>query len=384
MSLDRLIRYEAFINQEIENGEMPGAVSLVMRRGELVHYKAFGESDVSTGRAMQPDDIFFIQSMTKPIITVALMMLYEEGHFQLNDPVSKYLPYLENLKVAVDVEAGIEGPTKPVRRPVTIAMLMSHTAGFSHGLGSSRLDRELMRGMYGQSFTNIEERVKYMAKQPLMGQPGEQWYYSAAPDVLSVLIEKFSGQTTEAFLEERLFAPLGMLNTGYNLDEDQQKRVVQVHTFDEKGNLIKPPADANGVFTQPPMAGNKVFSGVNALFSTAMDYARFCQMLLNGGRANGVQLLSPKTIEIMTMNQVGELFPDPGTGFGFGFAVVTDLAELKALGSEGQFSWSGANRTFFFVDPKEKLVAIFMTQITPYSNFYGDKMRQFVYQAIVD
>jgi len=317
--------------------------------------------------------------MTKPIITVAFMMLYEEGHFLLTDPVAKHLPYFKDLKVAKDVSEGIDGETEPAKRKMTIAHLLSHSAGLSHGLGSSKLDRDLLRGYYFTQHPHVEDRVKYMAQQPLVGHPGEQWYYSAAPDVLSVLIEKFSGQSTAEFLQQRIFDPLGMEDTGYNLDENQLARRAKVHAFDKSGNLV---TSSNQARAQ----GVKVFSGTHSLFSTAADYLKFCQMLLNGGSMSNKQYLSPKTIELMTSNQVGDLYDrkDPGHGFGFGFAVLEDLGKAKNLGTVGQYFWTGAYCTFFIIDPEEELIAILMTQTAPFSNFYGKKMRQMVYQAIVD
>jgi CubicO group peptidase (beta-lactamase class C family) len=305
------------------------------------------------------------------------MMLYEEGHFQLSDPVSKYLPAFKDMRVAKNVNDGKEGETVPANKPITIANLLSHTSGLSHGIGSTNLDRYIGKSQYGQSYPDISSRVSNLATLPLVGHPGEQWYYSAAPDVLSVLIEKFSGMSTSNFLSERIFKPLGMKDTGYNLTKLQQARVVQVHQKNEQGALVRST-------NQPPMEGVTVWSGVNALYSTASDYMIFCQMLMNGGKWNGKQLLSRKTIELMTYNHTGKLFDKPGEGFGLGFALLTNVAETKGLGSEGLFYWSGAFNTHFFIDPKEDLVAIWMTQVNPHTITYHEKMRQFVYQAIVD
>jgi CubicO group peptidase (beta-lactamase class C family) len=219
--------------------------------------------------------------------------------------------------------------------------------------------------------------VDKLLSLPLLGQPGEQWAYSAAPDVLSVLIEKFSGQSTNQFLTDRIFKPLRMKDTGYNLTKEQQARVVKVHGPDKSGVL-------NNMTSQPKMEGNTLWSGVNALFSTPEDYAHFCQMLLNGGKYEGNQLLSPKTIELMILNHSGKLFTTPGEGFGYGFAVVEDLSETNNLGSNGLFYWAGAFNTHFFIDPEEKLIAIFMTQTNEFTWYYHQKLRQMVYQSIID
>ncbi len=377
MSAERLAHYENFINSEIENQNIAGAVSLVWRKGEVAHSKSFGKSSVDGTDKMEKDQLFFIQSMTKPIITVAFMMLYEEGHFQLSDPVSKYIPEFKDLKVSKDVNEGLKGDTEPLEEEITIAQLLSHTAGFSHGLGSSKLDQDLRAAMYGATFKTIEERTDKLLEMPLIGQPGKQWYYSAAPDVLSVLIHKFSEMPTRKFLQERLFDPLKMNSTGYNVPEDLQDKVAALHFKNEEGKMIVSPR-------QTPTSGNTIDSGVNGLFSTAEDYLTFCRMLLNKGELYGKRYLSRKTVELMTQNHVGDLYTDPGTGFGLGFAVTTDVAKTKELGSLGKYYWSGAFCTFFFIDPHEEMIAILMTQTAPYNGYYGSKMSHFVYQAIVD
>lgn len=377
LSIDRLERFSKYLETEIEAGRQPGAVVMIARRGALVHEKAYGYSDLTDRSPMQTDQIFYIQSMTKPIMAVAFMMLYEEGHFFLTDPISKYLPQFKTPRVAKDPQAGAAGETEPANKEITIAHVLSHTAGFSHGLGQSQLDRDYAKALYVQEHQTISDRVNALAELPLVGHPGEQWYYSAAPDVLAVLIEHFSGQPVAEFLRERLFDPLGMDDTGYNLTKDQQARMVSLHAKHPTGMLIKSPR-------QMPMEGNTVHGGTHALFSTAGDYMKFCQMLLDGGQANGRQFLSPKTIELMTMNHVGDLYNGPGQGFGLGLGVTTNVADSKANGSVGQYYWSGAYNTHFFIDPQEELIAIIMTQTASYSSLLGDKLRQFVYQAIVD
>jgi CubicO group peptidase (beta-lactamase class C family) len=377
LSTDRLKRYDAYFQKEIDEGRLPGVVTLVYKNGEKVHESALGYNDYSAKTPAKTDQIYFIQSMTKPIITTAFMMLYEEGHFFLTDPLHKYLPEFKDAMVAKDVKLGSAGGLEPVKSPITIDQLMSHTAGFSHGLGSSKVDEEVIRGLYYSPHKDIASRVTAYAKLPLYGQPGAQWYYSASPDILARLIEVFSGQTAAQFLQQRLFDPLGMKDTGYNLTEEQAKRMTVLHTFDDTGKLIKSPR-------QTPTSGNTVFAGANALFSTAQDYSLFAQMMGNGGEWKGKRYLSPKTVEIMTMDQANGLFKDPGKGFGFGFAVVDDLADTKALGSEGTYYWSGAYSTYFFIDPKEELVAVFMTQVAPFSSFYENKFRQMVYQTIAE
>lgn len=377
VSLERLQRYDDFLNKEIKEGRIPGAVSYVMRKGQVVHEKSFGYSSLDTKVPTRQDQIFYIMSMTKPIVTTGLMLLYEEGLFDLNDPVSKYLPQFKDLKVAKDVNTGIAGETVPAGKEVTILHVLTHTAGFSHGLGGKTLDNETAQALYFEPQQSIETRVNTLVSLPLFSQPGEQWYYSAATDVVSILIEHFSGMTTAEFLQKRIFDPLEMKDTGYNLNTKNKDRFMPVHNLNEQGELVN---SAN----QFPVEGNTVFGGTHGLFSTARDYMTFCQMLLNNGQWKGKQLLSKKTIEIMTLNQVGDLYPAPGQGFGLGFGVTTDLADSKSLGSVGQYYWSGAYTTFFFIDPKEELIAILLTQLQPYNNYYGEKMRQFTYQSLVD
>ena len=376
ISTERLKRYENFINKEIVSGQIPGAATQIMYQNALVYNKSFGYSNLKDKRLMKPDDIFFIQSMTKPIITVGFMMLYEEGYFQLTDPVSKYIPSFKDLRVIKNVDDGIKGETVPLKREITIADLLSHTAGFSHGIGSGIFEREFGGELFKPSKT-VQERVEKLLQLPLKGQPGERWMYSAAPDVLSVLIEKFSSQSTDQFLAERIFKPLGMKDTGYNLSKAQQARVVQVHGKDATGNL-----SITG--SQPKMEGNTLWSGVNALFSTTDDYMKFCQMLVNNGSLNGKRLLSRKTIDLMISNHSGDLFERPGEEFGYGFAVVTDVSSTNNLGTNGLYYWGGAFNTHFFIDPTEKLIVVFMTQTVAFTWIYNEKLRQIVYQAIRD
>jgi CubicO group peptidase (beta-lactamase class C family) len=378
MSAERLARYADYLQKEIEADKVPGAVSMIYRKGHLAHYDAFGYSNLAEQTEMQKDQIFYIQSMTKAIVTTAFMMLYEEGHFQLNDPVEWYLPEFKDPVVALDPRSGKEGETEPAKGPIRIIHLLTHTAGLSHGLGATQLDRDYMQAMYMSQPRTIEDRVKAMAQLPLIGHPGEQWYYSASPGVLSRLIEHFSGKTTLEFLQERLFKPLGMEDTGYNVPAAKQNRMAALHVADKEGKVSLSPR-------QTPMEGNTVYGGGNGLFSTASDYIKFCRLFLNEGRSpDGQQLLSPKTIELMSENHVGDLYTDPGYGFSIGFGVVTDLSDTRKLGSVGQIAWSGAYRTYFFIDPKEEMAAVLMTQVTPFTGFYGDKMQQLIYQAIVD
>ena len=358
-----------------EGNQLPGAQTLVWHRGELVDFHSAGFRDRENQLPIEEDTIFRIYSMTKPIISVAFMMLYEEGHFFLTDPVSKYLPGFDSLRVIRDPNDGVMGETDPIETPINMIHLLSHTAGFSHGLGGNQLEQDYNKAMYQREHGDIQSRMNAMLEMPLLGQPGEQWAYSGSPDVLSVLIEQFSGMSTADFIQQRIFDPLGMDDTGYNVADDDLERVVTLHFVDENGEL-------KVAGYQPPNQGVTINSGVNGLWSTAQDYLTFSRMMLNEGESNGQRLLSRKTVELMTTNHVGDLFGDGG--FGLGFGLVTDLAKNKASGSVGQFFWGGAFCTYFFIDPEEEMVAIMMTQLNPYSNYYSNKFRQFVYQAIAD
>ena len=377
VSQARLDRYDSFLRKEIAEDRIPGAISYVVRKGQVVHKKAFGYTSIKDKTPIKEDQIVHIMSMTKPIVTVAFMMLYEEGHFSLNDPVSKYLPQFKGLKVATDVNNGIRGTTESANKEVTILHILTHTAGFSHGLEGTILDNEIAKEIYIKPQKDIESRVNTLVSLPMIGHPGEQWYYSAAPDVLSLLIEHFSGMTTAAFLQKKLFNPLGMNYTSYNIKKENEKLWMPVHQKNKEGVLINSPQ-------QLPINGNTIYGGTHGLFSTAKDYMTFCQMLLNKGEWKGRRYLSRKTMELMTKDHVGDLYHTPGQGFGLGFGVTTDLVSSKATGSVGQYYWGGAYCTYFFIDPKEELIAILITQLQPYSTYYSDKMRQFVYQAIVD
>jgi CubicO group peptidase (beta-lactamase class C family) len=359
------------------NGNIPGAVTMVIHNGKVVHLAANGYKNIATKSPMKTDDLFYIQSMTKPIISVAFMMLYEEGYFKLDDPVSKYLPEFKNLRVVRSNQDGPDAPTDSLKSQITIAQLMSHSSGLTHGLSQNPVERRFRAGYFKPNLSSIQERVSNITKFPLLAQPGTQWNYSAGPDVMCVLIEKFSGMSTDAFLKARIFEPLGMKNTGYNVPKDQQSKIVSLHTKGADGIL-------NVSKMQAPFENVKVWSGVNGLYATASDYATFCQMMMAGGTFQGKQYLSRKTVELMTSNHTGNLFQMPGTGWGLGFAVVKDGAATLTPASTGLFYWSGANNTHFFIDPKEKLIALFMTQESNHNFDYHLALRQLVYQSIAD
>lgn len=380
ISLDRLKRYENYIKEEIREGKIPGAVSLIMRNGVVVHNEAYGYGNIEEQKPMNTNAIFSIQSMTKAVNSVAIMMLYEEGKFQLNDPVSMYIPAFKNLRVIKDPVDGKNGETVELEKEITIFNLLTHTAGFGYGRTNveSKLGYDYLEvWKEPNSQANIASRVDEYLQLPLMNQPGKEWRYSIANDILSALIEKFSGMTTRDFFMERIFKPLEMYETDYNVPDDKLSQIVQLYAYSEDDRLVATPHNT-------PFAGNRIWQGKSGLYSTVSDFGNFCEMLLNDGEWNGVRILSRKTVEMMTTNQTGDLFGWPGYGFGLGFAVLDDLAASKDLGSEGLFYWVGAYNTHSAIDPKEKLVVLFFTQLRPFDINYHHKMLQLVYQAIVD
>lgn len=382
ISAKGLERYEAYLQRQVDAGAIPGAVSLVYRQGNIAHSKAIGYNNMVEKDPMTTDKIFFIQSMTKPVVSIAFMTLFEEGYFQLDDPVSKYRPEFADLKV-IQVDRDEDGnPTGtslvPLKTPITIKHLLTHTAGFTHGLGQSDYDKKLFSLLYEQPYESIQDRVAALVSYPMAGQPGEQWYYSAAPDILSVLIEHFTGKTTAQILQERIFDPLEMDDTGYNVSDANLDRVVQLHQQQPDGRLA--PVDQWN-----PLQGNTVYGGTHGLYSTASDYLKFAKMLLNGGASNGHRIVSRKTLELMADDHTKGLYKDrPGTEFGLGFGVITDVPASGLSGSEGSFFWSGAFNTYFMVDPQEELIMILMTQSWPYRSRPGKMMSQLIYSSIDD
>jgi len=365
--------YTDFLEKEIAEERIAGAVSLVVKDGIVVHNGAWGLSDREEKVAMEEDQVFHLMSMTKPIVSVAAMMLWEEGKFKLDDPISEYLPGFENLRVAKDVKEGKDGATVPAKSIPTIRQLFSHTAGFSHGLSGSALDNDIARALYFSPQADIASRVKTLTELPMIGQPGEQWSYSASPDVVSLLIEKISGMSTAEYLQTKLFTPLGMEDTGYNMTETQAARMPKLYKVVD-GKLVNDKM-------QMPANGHSVFGGTHGLLASAADYGKFCEMLLNGGEVDGHRYLKTSTIELMTQKHIGDAPYRPGQTFGLGFGVTTVTPE-DGSDSKGRFQWSGAYSTFFFVDPANKLYAILMTQTSPFTGRYGDELRKHVYKAI--
>lgn len=385
MSSERLSRVSKAMQKLVDEGRLAGIVTMVARHGKIVHFETFGHQEISSDTAMAKDSIFRIYSMTKPIAGVALMMLYEEGKFRLSDPVAKYIPEFADLKVAAGV--GKNGPiVEDADHPMTIRELMSHTAGLTYGVFSGSQVDDMYReaGVLDPNST-LKDMIDKLSKIPLRQQPGSLWHYSVAVDVQGYLVEVLSGKTFDVFLKENIFDPLGMNDSGFHVAEDKAGLFAQVYSYD----------DNNKLFAQEGFGGSrnylkpaKFFSGGGGLVSTAMDYMRFCQMVINGGELDGVRILSPLTVDLMHRNQLPremvEMVPGSGTGFGLDFAVVLDPVEADSI-SKGEYYWGGAAGTWFWIDPVEDLVFVGMIQQFGQGRpGVRSLTRQLTYQAIME
>jgi len=376
MSPDRLHRIHEAIQRHIDAGEISGAVTLVARRGRLVHFEAHGLMDIESKRSMQKDAIFRIPSMSKPITGVAVMMMLEEGKLRLNDPVSKFLPEFKDSKVAVAKGNSGDSYTVPADRELTIRDLLTHTNGLmTGGLGSKSGPPRPAPG------DTLATYVPKLAAVPLDFQPGTQWAYSglAAPDTLSRIVELVSGQSYDEFLQTRIFQPLGMKDTFFYPPDDRRPRLATLYRKSPNGLQRAENQDGFSL---------TYFSGGGGLMSTAQDYLQFAQMLLNGGELHGQRLLSPRTVDLMASNHVGEMFngklgrPAHGMGYGLLVGIVEDSVAAGLRVSNGSYGWDGAYGTQTWIDPREKMVTIVMIQ-TQVSSVQRD-FENAVMQAIVE
>lgn len=377
ISTDRLERLHKGMQGFVDRREIGGIVTLVAREGKVVDVRAYGFQDVESKKPMRPDTIFRIASMSKPITSVGVMLLYEQGKLLLTDPVSKYIPSFKNQRVIGPGEGGA-ATTVPARRDITIHDLLTHRAGLSYGfLDGGPVGDAYRKGGVSDGLTltegSIAENIDRLAAAPLLSQPGSEWHYGLSTDTLGRVIEVVSGMPFDVFLRENIFKPLGMSDTGFDVPEAKWPRLATVYAPDGAGG-IRPMKDPEtfGNTVMSPIAYYKspkrYFSGGAGLTSTIQDYARFAHMLMNGGELDGVRLLSPKTVELMTVSHTSDLRPGGllGAGnFGLGFSVAVDLGASRTLGSTGMFGWSGIYGTNFWVDPKERLVAIVMVQRYP-------------------
>jgi len=398
LSSNRLANIRAVMNKHIAEKRIPGASGLIARQGKIAYQETFGMADVEAGKPMKMDTIHRIYSMTKPITSAALMMLYEEGKFQLNDPVAKYLPEFAKMQVAIEEKDPQTGQmvmkTVPARRPITVRDLLRHTAGLTYGVfGDTLVDREYRKAkILGQ--LNLADFVSDLAKIPLQYEPGTRWHYSVSVDVQGRLIEVLSGKPFDQFLQERIFTPLEMNDTAFAVPAGKKDRFAKLYTISKEGKLqpIQTCSTRQACYDAFPNAVpdflqvQGMLSGGGGLTSTAYDYLRFCQMLLNNGQYNGKRLLSRKTVQLMSSDHLGSIpGMGPGMGFGLGVAVSKAPGEAGMMGSPGEYNWGGAAGTRFWIDPQEQLIGIFMIQILPHAGLeYGSEFRVLTYQSIAD
>jgi len=379
ISKNRLERIGTVTQQYIDDGYISGAVTLVARKGRMVHLEAQGYRDIAAKLPMTADTVFSIASMTKPITSTAVMMLWEEGLLELNDPVDQFLPEFKNAMLSSTGDiTGKTGTLVPPKSRMTIRQLLSHTSGLAasgRNPSNAYYTKHVRTSPLGDT---IEDWVKRISQLPLTNQPGEKWVYSHATDVLARVVEVVSGMEFGEFLRERVFLPLRMNDTAHYPGLSQKDRYAKLYSPQEGGGIAE--------FVPPSNEGNSLDleRGAGGLTSTALDYFRFCQMHLNGGALDGKRLLGRKTVELMIQDHVGD-FQRPGKGFGLGFAVYEDRGEAGEPMTEGTYHWGGAYGTRFFIDPTEELIGIMMIHLTPNGHLdLRTKFNNLVYQSIID
>jgi CubicO group peptidase (beta-lactamase class C family) len=395
LSAARLARISQWMKGWVDNGRLPGMVTCVMRKGELAFAEAYGKADVERNKAVRPDTIFRIYSMTKPLTSTAIMMLYEEGRFQLDDPISRFLPAFRNMRVFAGGSRGkIE--SVPAEREITFRDLLTHTSGLTYGFMESNPVDALYRAKDGVDFqtaeTSLAAVVDKLATFPLIAQPGKAWNYSVSTDVLGRLVEVIAGEPFEKYLVEKVIKPLGMVDTDFHVPNAKHERFAANYQPSADGKLALIDDPAKSRYLKP----RKVNSGGGGLVSTAADYLRFCKFMLNKGELDGVRLLGRKTVELMTMNHLNGDMADMGTprfsestyygiGFGLGFSVMIDPAKAHIVGTPGEYAWGGAASTAFWCDPAEDMAVVLLTQLMPSSTYpIRRELRVLTYQAIVD
>jgi CubicO group peptidase (beta-lactamase class C family) len=391
LSPERLGRIGATVQQSIDDKRIAGMVTLVVRHGRVAWFDARGMADREAGKEMQKDSIFRLCSMTKPIVSTAVMMLYEEGKFLLEDPISTYLPEFKNPRVLVKPATG-PSYTIPATREITIRDLLRHTSGLTYqwdgDLGQAYDDAKVASGLLQYDGT-IAESVKRLAALPLLFNPGDRWNYSLSVDVLGRLVEVVSGKPLDQFLAMRIFEPLGMKDTFFYLPQEKVDRLATAYTYYDGKGLARfpdaPIAEGTMVYSAdyPYKGPRKLFSGGAGLCGTAMDYARFCQMMVGGGSLGNVRIISRKSVELMSHDQLGKIKSETAFGLGFGIDGVRD--PLHELGSAGSFNWGGFFYTSFEIDPKEDMIVISMAQLHPAGSLALDsKVKVLAYQALSD
>ncbi|HET9744637.1 MAG TPA: serine hydrolase domain-containing protein [Chitinophagaceae bacterium] len=397
LSSGRLNHLDAKINQWIREDQLNGATMIILRNEKIVYNKAFGFANKQQNVPMRTDHIFRIASMTKPIISVAALMLYEEGKFLLTDPLSKYIPEFKNA-VVIDTynAADTTYTTVPAKREITIRDIFAHTSGIGYAQIGSEVANAIyfknkINGGIGTPYSTLKDVITRLAKLPLLVQPGEEFYYGLNTDVLGYLIEVISGISLDKYLQQKIFAPLGMKDTYFFLPNEKQSRLVALYSQGNNSIRIQDSLiSLHGTFSRdfPKTPNGTYFSGGAGLASTAYDYALFGQMLLNGGELSGKRILSPATIKLMTSNQIGDLLMWGDTNktrrFGLGFGILTEYAERTTMIPAGSYGWDGMFASHYWTDPKSKMVVVFMRNIWPTDHWdYGDRIKPLIYQALL-
>jgi CubicO group peptidase (beta-lactamase class C family) len=378
----RLARIDSFLNENINKGLMPNAVTFIARHGKVVHHKAFGFKNMETNELLKTDDIFRIASQTKAIVSVALMTLYEEGDFLLDDPISKYIPAFKNPQVITELnEKDTIYKARPAKREITIRHLLSHTSGISYG--NVLTQKEHIPGVNSLEDISLKEAITRLGALPLSHDPGEAFTYGLNTDVIGYLIEVLSGLPLDEFISQRIFKPLDMNDSYFYLPDDKVKRLVTLYS---KDSLNVPIYKGTNIANQtyPYSGAKKYFSGGAGIVGPIADYAKFCQMLLNGGKFNGKQIISKHVLALMTSNQIGqnEVWESQNK-FGLGFEINTEKGAALLPGSVGLYGWGGMYSTDFKIDPKEDLIFLIYTNVFPFANNdINKRFRVLVYQAL--
>jgi CubicO group peptidase (beta-lactamase class C family) len=392
LAADRLARIDTVLQQYVDDNRLAGAVALVLRDGQPVYERAVGWSDKEAGRRMAPNTIFRIASQTKAITSTAILVLMEEGKLSITDQVGRYIPSFASTKVAVRTDApGAAPEIVPAKRPITIRDLLTHTAGISYGTDPQVASMYEAKGLgpaagYGWFTADKAEPIcdtmERLGTLPFVAQPGDAWVYGYNTDILGCIVEKASGMPLDAFVRTRITGPLRMNDTQFFLPADQRDRLAAVYTHGSDGKIVRAPDGprGQGTYVDGP---RKSFAGGAGLLSTARDYARFLEMMRRGGELDGARILAPRTVALMTTNQVGTLHSAAGLGFGLGFE-TTDRYGANGLDSVGAFGWSGAYSTTYRVDPEARLVLVLMIQVLPNTTDIGRKFPTLVYQALTE
>lgn len=397
VSSERLVRLDQFVQKYIDEGRLNGTTGIILKDGKIIYHKAFGQSNMEMKAAMQKDQIFRIASMTKPIVSAAVMMLWEEGKFGLDDPVSKYIPAFKKTRVLDRYNPkDTTFTTLPAKREITIRHLLSHTSGIGYAqIGSpyaiAIYKKYNINGGIGTPNGPLKQIIPRLAELPLFNQPGEKFLYGLNTDVLGYLVEVVSGLTLDKFLQQRIFEPLDMKDTYFYLPTEKQSRLVKLYKQEDNGKIL-PYNDRLSVDGDPdfPLAKNgQYFSGGAGLSSTAYDYALFCQMIINGGSLNNKRILSPHTIELMTTNQIGKFLmwdnAEEIRQFGLGFGLYLEKARGVLPVGEGSYTWGGMFATHFWIDPKNRLVVVFMRNLWPTQDWdFEDRVKPVIYQALTN